>query len=284
MGRNNNNEDGDDESNDHYTTIKMSLRNSLQHYEGEFSPARNIDVQNVLAFKRELDEMVLDMTKCTKLASLDVHCCLNDAQQIRRFFVRRSDKHLMDAHSRGVQHLHDANYNNNRYELYEPLQDLAVEHGVAEPNVRGYHDIFHRCIHYTCFRNNIWMHAKQRMWKFCHLTFVWPLQQQQQQQQQARPTKPEVVRTLRYLFYNDDRSAAVQPSQTILDEFRNRLLIPNGLQVSRNRAEYHGYFWQMKEHVNWYYYVPIFLRLQLSHCLACCFSMNILKNRFGVSD
>lgn len=208
------------------------------------------------------------MTKCTKLTSLNVHCCLNDvmrtndAHQIRRFFYKRLTKHAFDTYFRGVQYLHRADERiHNRYkrspepyQLYAPLQRWAVEHSVAEPNVSGYGNVLNEAtkLYYTCFHNNIWMHAKQRMRKFCHLTLVCSLQQHQQQQQPARPTKSEVERTLRFLFYDDDQSGNVQPNQSILNEFHNRLLIPNGLQAPRNTAAYHGYFWNMKEHTNWY--------------------------------
>lgn len=256
--------DGDDEK-DKYTTIKMSLRNALRYYDHQYDiigPAINIDIGNALAFKRELETRVIEMTKCMKLGSLNVHCSLmhemhNNAAQpnlICRFFDVPLNKHSFNHYFRGVQHLRDpAQRARSGYELYEDLERWAVRHHVAAPQVEGYGNVFSDAtsMYYTNFCNNIWMHAKSRMRKFFYMAF-WPDQQQ-------RPTKPEVEQTLRYLFY-DDVAINAQPSQRMLDAFQDQLLTPNG--YGQPRRGYRGYFWNMKTDANWFKFVPIFMRLQ----------------------
>lgn len=74
-----------------YTSIKMSLRRGLRRgLRHANAPAGNVDLENRQAFMRQIE--YIEMTKCMKLGSLNIHCCLmatmatNNPQTIHAYF------------------------------------------------------------------------------------------------------------------------------------------------------------------------------------------------------
>lgn len=243
-----------------YTSIKMSLRRGMRHLN---APTGSIDLLNALSVKQQIDRVVIEMTKCMKLGSLSVHCCLmekmctGNAQQIRQFFNRPGmNKDSFTRYFRGVQHLHDAATRAKKnYILYDDenpngskFQRWCNTNGIRAPDVEGLGHIFDEAsqLYYTCFRNNIWMYAKQRMRKFCYMVM-------------QRPNKAEVERTLRHLFYST--GTAVQPNADIMQAFRN-LLRTISYNATNNNNNYRGYFFGMSGHARWFKFVPLFLRIE----------------------
>lgn len=216
-----------------YQTIKMSLNRGLRS-----------EIVND-PFKNAIENRVLIMTKCIILAALNIHCFLSHLlatesdDVVTEYFTQIIDKNFFKDFYRGVTWIgqDDEAIRNSGFKLHLPISHMCRRYNVTAPDLTGFGNIVQYAfqMYYTNFYNNIWMHARSRMKKFC----------------KAHQNDKEIVKdTLHYLFYTtSDRT----PDPNIIERIRTELR-PIGFGDGK------GYFFGMEK--KWFKYVPLFMRLQ----------------------
>lgn len=178
-------------------TIKMSLRRGLKD-------------ENKDKIREIITTRVLEMTKCSKLAALNVHCHFNHLLrtksdvEIHTYFDRVIDRNFFDDFYRGVTLAghNELDIENSGYILYLPISRMCQTYGVRAPNIEGFGNIvnFASQMFSTNFKNNIWMHAKTRIKRICYA---------------HSRDKQAVNATMHYLFFKKSRK---RPNENILME------------------------------------------------------------------
>lgn len=209
------------------TTIKRSLRG----------------VTKSLAFQALITKNVISITKFLKLGSLNVLCFYNNLVQngtddeINNFFRQKVDKNFFDDYFRGMDRDSIASPNANGFKLFPAIRTLCQKYEVNAPSTTGLTNSlkFGMQQFYTCFENNMWMHAYSRMKRFLlHIN----------------SDRKKVHSTLEHLF---KEKSSCKPDQDLLDAI---VAILRPIDWTGGK----GYFFGMKS--NWHKFIPLFIRLQ----------------------
>lgn len=188
----------------------------------------------------------IEMTKCLKIGSLNLHVSLNDLinngtrGDIEMHFnnintqLKSCVQNEFNDYFRGARMINDEV---DGYILHPRVKQLCLMYGVSAPDIGGIGNVFNYPVQtYTRnFKTNITTHAYSRIRKFCFA---------------INNNKSAVYRTLDYLFHENSKKI---PDQAIMDAIVQELR-PIHFRDGK------GYFQKIDTY--WYRCVPMFMYLQ----------------------
>lgn len=210
--------------------IKMSLRRACKDPE----------------LTKKIGEWSIEMTKCSKLATLNIHCELNqilqsgDNSAIDKFFGQFVDKNFFVDYFRGTQMI-GVNPQYSGYTLNEKVRQLCLKYLIEAPVIGSFGNVVEYAAQkqWTNMQTNICYHAKSRIKKFIVI-----------HQHLFNLDKTAINDTLHYLFYSTSEKL---PDPRIITAIEEKLR-------PVNFGSGKGYFYGIQS--KWFQYVPLFWRLQ----------------------
>lgn len=205
----------------------MSLRRALKKPNSE-------------SLTKIITSRVLEMTRCIKLATLNIHCYLSNFlrtktdEEIDAYFGRFTDKNLFNDFFFGVCWTERSGY-----ELYPEIKTLCDRYGVRAPKIAentGNLVNYASQTYFTNFKNNIWQHAYQRLKRFFSMHTC---------------DKDMIYDTLHFLFNTDSDKI---PNENLIEAIRIQL---KPMRFGNGKGYFHG-----MNSSKWFKYVPVYMRLQ----------------------
>lgn len=223
--------------------IKRSLKSACkQPYDDNPSEKCKEKDRIMSPLRKEIERIVIEMTKTLKAGSLNVHVSLyhlfhhGTRTEIETEFKQNIGKNyqFFSDYFRGLSMIHGEVVG---YKLNPTIRRLCLQYAVDPPNVESIGNIFNFSIqkYHVNFMNNICVHAYNRIRKFFYA--------------QTR-SKKRVYDTLHFLFHHESDKT---PEPALIEA----LVQLRPINFNNNGA---GYFHEMEK--KWYQYVPLFMELQ----------------------